>query len=398
MPEIPILRLKKNHERRLRGGHLWIYSNEVDSEQTSLQQFEPGQTAFFQTHDGKPLGCGYVNPHSLICGRLLGRRAGEQPDRALLARRLKSALELRERLFSEPFYRLIHAEGDGLPGLIVDRFGDVLAVQLTTAGMERLRETVISALAELLNPTAIVLRNDSPMRELEGLGNYVETVHGELPEQVLLRENGSRFQALVLRGQKTGWYFDHRMNRQRLGVYAPGQRVLDVFSYAGAWGVQAAVAGASEVWCLDSSQRAQQEIQANAELNQVGDRLRSLSGDAFEVLRDLHAERERFGLIILDPPAFIKRRKDQHAGEQAYHRLNRMAMRLLRPDGILISASCSMHLARETFKDILRAAGRHLDREIQLLEQGQQSPDHPVHPAIPETEYLKCLIARVTRG
>jgi 23S rRNA (cytosine1962-C5)-methyltransferase len=390
---LALLRLKKNHERRLRAGHLWVYSNEVDTDSSPLHGFEPGQQALFLAHDDKPLGTGYVNPHSLICARLVSRDPRLVLDRSLLVHRLNIALSLRQRLFSQPYYRLIYGEADSLPGLVVDRYGEVVVAQFTTAGMDRARDDVIESLEKVLKPGAIVLRNDTSARELEGLPSYAEVVAGNLPEELLLVENGARFRAQVLRGQKTGWFFDHRMNRQRMAAYAEGQRVLDVFSYGGAWGVQAALAGAREVWCVDSSQQALEDVAANAALNRQA--VRPLHGDAFEMLKQLRAEREKFDLIILDPPAFIKRRKDLASGEQAYHRLNRMAMQLLSKDGILVSASCSMHLPRETLREILRGAGRHLDRHVQIVEQGHQGPDHPVHPAIPETEYLKCFIARV---
>jgi 23S rRNA (cytosine1962-C5)-methyltransferase len=218
---------------------------------------------------------------------------------------------------------------------------------------------------------------------------------GEVPETITLEEHGVRFQVPLQGGQKTGWFFDQRPNRARLADYVQGRRVLDVFSYVGAWGVQAAVRGASEVICVDASQPALELAQAAARDNGVADRFAVLAGDAFEVLRGLREQRERFDVVVVDPPAFIKRRKDSKAGEQAYHRINQLAMQLLQRDGILISSSCSHHLSMDGLQKLLLQSARHLDRDMQLLERGHQGPDHPVHPAIPETEYLKTLFCRV---
>ena len=389
------MRLKKNEDRRIRAGHVWIFSNEVDVAATPLDGFEPGQLADFQDSTGKSLGNGYVNPHSLICGRLVSRDPGYVLGKSLLVHRLNVALSLRQRLFAQPFYRLAYSEGDGLPGLIVDRYGDTLVVQINTAGMERLKDEILIALQEVLRPTRIVLRNDSSGRVLEGLDDYVETVLGDAVDLVSLEENGARFEAPILSGQKTGWFYDHRLNRARIQHYVGDKRVLDVFSYIGGWGVQAAVAGAADVLCVDSSDTALAQLAHNASLNQVSSRIRTQAGDAFEVLKGLRAERERFDVVILDPPAFIKRKKDFHAGQTAYQRLNQAAMQLLSKDGILVSASCSYHLSRENLKQTLLQTSRHVDRQLLVLEQGHQGPDHPLLPAVAETEYLKSFICRV---
>jgi Predicted SAM-dependent methyltransferases len=392
--ELAPLLLKKNEERRLRQGHLWVYSNEVNVERTPLTAFTPGQPVQILGNDGKPLGTGYVNPHSLICARLVSREPAQVLDRSLLVHRLNIALALRERLYAQPYYRLVYGESDSLPGLVVDRFGDVLVAQITTAGMEVLKEDVVAALEKVVKPRVILLRNDSPARVPEGLGSYVESALGEAPEVVSVEENGVRFEAPLLTGQKTGWFYDHRDNRARMQRYAQGARVLDVFSYIGGWGIAAAAAGATQVTCIDASGPALDQVQRNAELNGVADKVDAIEGDAFEALKALRADKERFDVVIVDPPAFIKRKKDAKEGIQAYRRINQAALQLLGKDGILIAASCSFHLQREVFLDLLHQSARHLDRQMQLLEQGHQGPDHPVHPAIPETEYIKCFTAR----
>jgi 23S rRNA (cytosine1962-C5)-methyltransferase len=392
---LPQITLKKNEARRLRAGHLWVFSNEVDSRRTDLKSLVPGEAVEIVDEHGKFVGNGYANPHSLIYARLVSRDPKYQLDKSLIVHRLNIALSLRERLFSQPCYRLVHGEGDGLPGLVVDRFGEVLVVQLTTAGMERIREEILEALEKVIRPAAIVLRNDGGLRRLEGLEDYVEVVRGSLPERLTIEENGTRFLVDPLGGQKTGWFYDHRMNRRRMQDYVGGKRVLDVFSYVGAWGVQAAMAGALDVMCVDSSAAALDQAYENAALNGVEERLAMLEGDAFEAVKALREARERFDVVILDPPAFIKRKKDAAKGLEAYERINRMAMQLLDKDGILISASCSYHLHRDKLPELMLKGARHLDREMQLLEEGHQGPDHPVHPAIPETRYIKCFTARV---
>ncbi|WP_372748589.1 class I SAM-dependent rRNA methyltransferase [Litorivivens sp.] len=390
------LRLAKNEERRLRGGHLWIYSNEVDTKATPLKGFSAGQQVVVEAANGKALGVAYVNPQSLICARMLdsGQTAFGQKQ---IEQRLKQALELRQQLFPNPCYRLIYGESDLLPGLVVDRFGDHLAVQFNTAGMEALREPVINALQKILDPASILLRNDASVRTLEGLPEEVSCVYGTSPEDVELIENGVRFLAPLSSGQKTGWFYDQRPNRAWLRELVPGKRVLDVFSYVGSFGVQAAVFGAEEVWCNDASELALDKAHTNADLNGVGERMNTLQGDAFDALKQLKDDEQRFDVIVVDPPAFIKRKKDQKQGIQAYRRINELAMRLLNPGGYLISASCSMHMPREELLDIIRAASRHVDRNAQILAEGMQGPDHPVHPAIPETRYLKAVLSRINR-
>ncbi|MDV6318022.1 class I SAM-dependent rRNA methyltransferase [Chromohalobacter sp. HP20-39] len=392
------LRLKKNADRRLKAGHLWLYSNEIDIAATPLKDFEPGAQAVIEAANGKPMGIAYVNPHSLICARIVSRDVDVRLDRSLLVHRFKQALSLRARMFAKPFYRLVHGEGDLLPGLIVDRFDDVLVVQLNTVGMDRLRDEIVAALEKVLAPRAIVFKNDSSGRRQEQLGDEVEVAYGELPDQVLIEENGVRFVVPVLDGQKTGWFFDHRANRAWLNGLVAGKRVLDVFSYVGGWGVQAAAHGASEVLCVDSSAQALERVAENAELNGLAEQVAVGEGEAFEALAALKAEGEQFDVIVLDPPAFIKKRKDIPNGERAYSRLNREAIRLLGRDGMLLSASCSMHLAPERLMECVRGAVRHQDRHGQVIYQGHQGPDHPVHPAIPETAYLKAMGVRVFRN
>lgn len=395
MTELSPLRLKANEERRLREGHVWIFSNEVDIAVTPLKGFAAGDQVRVEDSRGKPLGLAIMNPNALICARLFNRDIEHPLSTSLFVHRLQIALSMREAWFPTPHYRLVYGDSDGLPGVVVDRFGDYLVVQLSTAGMEREKSALVDALVKVLKPQGILLKNDGKMRQVEGLESYVEVAYGEVPEQLALIENGVKFETHVRDGQKTGWFYDHRDARARLNGLVTGKRVLDVFSYIGGWGVQAAAFGASEVHCVDGSLKALDQVMHNAALNGVSDRVHTLHGDAFDAMNALKQEGERFDVVIIDPPAFITRRKDHKAGLLGYRRANELAMRLLNRDGLLVSASCSMHLSRPELVDVIRASSRHVDRQAQILWHGHQGADHPIHPAIPETGYLKAVFARV---
>ncbi|WP_366514928.1 class I SAM-dependent rRNA methyltransferase [Solimonas terrae] len=388
------LKLKPREERRLRAGHLWVYSNEIEVG-PEFRQIEPGSLCRIVDSRDKPLGLGYVNPRTLLAVRLLDADSQRTIDRSWFVRRLAAALALRERLYGEACYRLVHGEGDGLPGLIIDRYGDVLVVQVTTAGMERLKTEWLAALGELLQPRGILLRNDNAARELEGLSQENEVI-GEIADPLEIREEGIGFRLSLLGGQKTGFFFDQRDNRSRLARYVRDRSVLDVFSYVGAWGLRALRDGASAATCLDSSQAALDVAQASAGLN--GLPLDTIRDDALAGMKALRAEGRQFDVVIVDPPALIKRRKDHDAGLEHYAALNRTALHLLRDGGILVSCSCSHHLEADELQRILLRESRHLGRRLQLLEQGAQGPDHPVHPAIPETRYLKAFFCAVSAG
>jgi len=391
---MPDLILKAKSDRRLRQGHLWIYSNEVDVGKSPLQSFVAGEQVDVLDAKGKPLGTAIINPKQLICGRLVSRKAGQPLTQERLKSRLKSALASREALFDDHCYRWVYGDSDGLPGLVIDRFGDVIVVQVSNAGIELLLEALLAAINELLLGLNILLKNDGKMRAIEGLDEYVRVAQGDVPKLVPLKENGVSFLAPVWDGQKTGWFYDHRLNRRRVQKLSAGKRVLDIFSYIGGWGIQSAAAGAKEVICVDASAPALDLVHQQAELNGVADKVHSLKGDASAAMKQLHEDGERFDVVIIDPPAFIARRKDIKAGELAYQRANQLAMRLLTPEGILVSASCSMHLERTRLTQLLQEACRKNGRNGQVLEQGGQGGDHPIHPAIPETDYLKSVILR----
>ncbi len=388
------IRLKKNEDRRVRAGHLWIFSNEI----TDLEKdFEPGEIVDVIGHASGYLGRGYINPHSLIAVRLL-TRGREAIDKDFFAARIRRALDFRRRLFpGEETYRVVFGESDGLPGLVIDKYADVLVVQISTLGMKALLDEILGALPEAgLEPKAIVLRSDTPMAALEGFEGETRLLAGEAPSPVRIEQDGLKFDVDVLEGQKTGFYLDQRENRRVTAGLLKGLRVLDCFCYSGAWSIYAAKAGAKSVKGIDSSERATEAATANAELNAFDSVCRFETADVFERLAELAEEGKKFDCVILDPPALVKSKRNLKRGEAAYEKLNRMAMRLLKSDGFLISCSCSFHISREAFQRILSSAARKSRRTATVIEWRGQSRDHPELVAMPETSYLKCVIARIT--
>lgn len=393
--EYPALYLKHGEDARLRAGHLWVFSNEVDVARSPLTDFEPGEPCVVVASNDKPIGVGYVNPRSLICARLVARGIEHPLDQSLLVHRLQVALALRERLHAEPFYRLLYGESDGVPGLTLDRFDDVIVAQATTAGIERLKPQIEAAVQKVVEPRALIWKNDAGIRALEGLLDYADVGFGEPPGALRVVEGGVEFAVDAIGGQKTGWFYDQRSNRDALAPYVRGARVLDMFAYLGAWGLRAAAMGAKEVVCVDASASAVKLIGENAARNGLADGVRAERADAFDFLKELRERREHFDVVVLDPPAFVKRKKDLKEGALAYRRINELAMQVLSRDGILVTCSCSYHMPRAALLDVVQKGARHLDRNVQVLQQLQQAPDHPVHPAIPETDYLKGFVCHV---
>jgi 23S rRNA (cytosine1962-C5)-methyltransferase len=393
---VPVLKLKRGEDRRIRGGHPWVFSNEVDNVATPLAKIEPGSAVRIHSDRDQFLGHAYVNPHALICARIVGRDAEHGLDRSLIVHRLNVALALRERLSREPYYRLVFGESDGLPGLVLDRYGDILVGQIATRGMDALKKDVADAVRSVLSPKGLFWKNDSGARDLEQLEPVAEVAFGSVPDEVEVLEAGLKFVAQLRSGQKTGWFYDQTANRARLARYLwAGARVLDVCSYVGAWATTALAHGAHSATCLDSSAPALSYAQRNAAAN--GLKLETLQADAFDALKTLQEQGERFDVVILDPPAFIKRKKDIPQGQAAYRKLNQLALNLIERDGLLVSCSCSYHLSADDLSAAIQGAARHTGRFVQILEAAGQSPDHPVHPAIPETRYLKAFFCRVTR-
>ncbi|HEY6451479.1 MAG TPA: class I SAM-dependent rRNA methyltransferase [Steroidobacteraceae bacterium] len=395
--DLPPLRLKRGEDRRLRAGHLWVFSNEVDNEATPLTALPVGAVVRVLSNRDEFLGYAYVNPHALICARILSDSPAHPPDRSLLVHRLEVALALRERLHDAPYYRWVFGESDALPGLVLDRYDRIIVGQIATAGMEALQPDIEAAVAAVLEPLALIWKNDGGARELEQLPRELLTPIGRAPEDLRVVEAGLTFSVPLAAAQKTGWFYDQGANRAQWGrLITHGARVLDVCSYAGAWAITALAHGAASALCVDASRAALAVAERNAAAN--GAAVETRCGDAFEVLDELARAGARFDAIVLDPPAFIKRKKDIPRGQAAYRKLNQLAMRLLEPDALLVSCSCSYHLAPEELVRLIQSAARHTGHFVQILYSGGQAPDHPVHPAIPETRYLKAFFCRATRA
>ncbi len=385
---LPRISLKPHGVKRLKRGHPWVYSNEVEMN-AAAKAVPPGGLVELRDPAGGYRGTAFFNRHPLIAGRLLTKDRGERIDRNFIVRRLRRALAIREDLIGVPFYRLVHAEADGLPGLIVDRFGDALALQINTAGMERLTGPLIDALNELLQPATIVLRNDSAVRALEHLGEAVEIAQGRLDGPLALEENGARFFADLEGGQKTGWFYDQRDNRAWAARLAGGGRVLDCYAFAGGFTVHCALAGASEVTAIDRSHAALDLAARAAEANGVAGRCRFVKAEVFHSLQEMADKGERFDLVIADPPAFVKSKKDLAQGLKGYRKMTRLAAALVGEGGYVVVASCSHHADLDSFAGQVRRGLQDAGRRGRILRTAGAAPDHPVHPALPESAYLK---------
>lgn len=385
--------LRKGADRRLRAGHLWVYSNEVDTKRSPLTSFEPAEAVALTDAGGTVIGSAYLSPNALICARLYAPCEERPLDEAFFVERLRTALAVRQAAFPGPFYRLVYGDSDGLPGIVIDRYGEYLVLQLNQPGLEQHQAPLLAALTSVVQPSGVLLRRDSRALREQDLQAPAEVILGEVPEQVTLEENGVAFSVPVFSGQKTGWFYDHRMSRARLAAWVADKRVLDVYSYIGGWGVQAAAFGAREVCCVDSSAQALEGVAANAALNGLSERVHTQRGAAAEVMAAMAQAGEQFDVVVLDPPAFIARKKDQKKGIAAYRRINELGLRLLAPGGLLVSASCSMHLGRSDLIGAINQAAVRAHATLRIVEQGAQGPDHPIHPAIAETEYLKAVFA-----
>ena len=382
--------LAKNQERRLRSGHLWVFSNEVASIEGSPG---PGDEVLVVDHRGGIVGVALYNPHSLIAARLFARR--ERPvDETLLRRRLEEALELRNRILPvESTYRLVYSEGDFLPGLVVDRYGDYLSVQSLTVGIERRIDMILDLLQEILRPAGILCRRDAPARAYEELPLLEPIERGTVPERVDAPYEGYVLECDLRSGQKTGEFLDQRENRKRVAQEARGRRVLDLYCYSGLFTLHCAAAGASSVIGIDRSGPAVERARTNLRRNAPTRPVEFREEEVERALERLAREGERFDLIVLDPPSLVKNRKSVREGAAKYETLNAAAMRILEPGGILATASCSHHVDAPVFHDILRGAARRAGAAFRLVETRGQSRDHPVLLAARETSYLTLVIA-----
>jgi 23S rRNA (cytosine1962-C5)-methyltransferase len=386
----PQITLLPGFHRRAEGGHPWVYSNEVVMD-AAAKALAPGTLVTLRRADERPFGVAMFNPHTLIAGRLLDRDAARAIDRRFFARRLERALKLRERLYDRPYYRLVHAEADGLPGLVIDRFGAVLVTQANTAGMDRLNPVITEALRGLLAPEAIVLRNDSPARTQEGLPLETRVALGAIAGGVTVEEVGTVFPVDVLAGQKTGWFFDQRDNRAFIAGLAGGARVLDLYCHSGGFAVAAARHLAAAVLGIDSSEPALALAAEAARRNGVAERALFRRGDVFAEAAALAVGGERFDIVIADPPPFARSKRAVPAALRGYRKLAHLAAQLTAPAGFLFLASCSYNVGVAEFAEAVRRGLADAGRAGRILKSTGASPDHPVHPALPESAYLKAL-------
>lgn len=387
----PVLRLLPGHDKRASSGYPWVYSNEVTMD-AAAKALPPGGLVTLATAHGRPLGVATFNPHTLIAARLLHPEAQTRIDEQFFEARLAHALAWRQRLYEAPYYRLVHAEADGLPGLIIDRFGAVLVCQINTAGMARLEAELLAACTAMCQPRAVVLRNDSPARALEGLELEERVALGEVPGAIEIAENGVRFRIDPRGGQKTGWFYDQRDNRRFMMKLATGARVLDLYCFAGGFAVAAAVAGADQVLAIDRSQPALDLAASSADLNGVAGRCRFARADAFDELERLHGSGERFDMVIADPPAFAKSKKEVGPALRGYRKLARLSAALVKHPGFLFIASCSHNIEPDAFADAVRRGLQDAGRQGRILLSAGAAADHPVHPFLPESAYLKAQV------
>jgi 23S rRNA (cytosine1962-C5)-methyltransferase len=392
MSPLPILVIKAHAVKRLKTGHPWIFSNEL----TRLpKELEPGQPVDIQNHRGEWIGRGYFNPRSLIAVRLLIRERIEINE-DFLEQKISVAQALRKRwVGDEEACRVVFGEADGLPGLIIDRYGPVCVAQFLTAGMDRLTEPVLRVILKRFRPAAVVARNDTAGRALEGLSQEKRLLYGALPSPLVIQKNGLSFEVDVWEGQKTGFFLDQSENYRSLEGMVQGARVLDAFCYTGAWGLHAARYGAREVIGLDSSEKAIHAAQRNAQRNGLASVCTFLQEDVFEGLHRILEAKERFDCIILDPPAFAKSRQKVKEAMRGYKEINRLAMMLLSPGGVLVTCSCSHLMSQTLFHEILVSAAADSKRSFYITAWRTQGRDHPIDLAIPETQYLKCVILQL---
>jgi 23S rRNA (cytosine1962-C5)-methyltransferase len=390
--KLPRLRLKKGRTERIRSGHPWVFSNELQE----VPPLEPGCIAAVDGPGGDPLGVGIYNPHTLIAVRWL-QRGLEPLAEDWLETRLRASAASRQALYGgEDCLRLAFSEADGLPGLVVDRYGDALVTQTLTAGMERLRPRIESALRDLLAPRLLVRRDDAAFREMEGLPRESSCEPAKAKARAEVSYLGLSLSVPLLEGQKTGLFLDQRENVRAFLRHVPqGASVLDVFCYLGVWGMSALKAGAASCDFVDASLPACSLVESALKANALPDGPIH-HGDAFDVLAALRRAGRAFGAVVVDPPAFAKSRRHLPEALKGYQRLNELAMGLVRPGGILVSCSCSHHVGREDFLGVLRAAAGRSHREAVVLEVRGQAPDHPVLLSFPEGDYLKAVILRLS--
>ena len=379
-------------EKRVHTGHPWVFRSDIARVEGECL---PGDIVDIVSSKGRFLARGYYNPNSQIALRIMTYREDEPVDRALIFRRIHDAVEYRRTFADMKSCRLVFAESDRLPALIVDAFGDVLVIQCLALGMEQFKQDVVDALVEELHPQGIWERNDVPVRKLEGLEMTTGLLYGEVPDRVLMTENGVRFWVDVKEGQKTGFFLDQKENRAAIAPFVKDKTVLDCFTHTGSFALHAGKFGAKEVTGVDISEYACLFATENAKLNGLEDRVTFVTANAFDLLSEQSRTGNRYDVIILDPPAFTKTRSAVDSAIRGYKEINLRAMKMVAPGGYLVTCSCSQHVLPDMFRNMVMEAARDAKVLLRQVEFRTQGKDHPILPCAPETQYLKCGIYQI---
>ncbi len=383
--------LNPGRETRVYSGHPWVFRSDIARVEG---KHAPGDVVKVVSHKGKVLGMALFNPNSQITLRMMSLK-DEPIDSTFIHEKIKRAIDYRKKFADLHSCRLIFAESDGLPALIVDSFGGMLVLQCLSLGMERFKADAVDALVEYMHPEGIYERNDVPVRTLEGLTMQKGLLYGSVPDRVPIAENGVKFLVDVKEGQKTGFFLDQKENRAAIAPFAKEARVLDCFTHTGSFALHAGHYGAKEVTGVDISALAVKAAEENAALNGMSERVRFVEANAFDLLRAKDQEKEQYDMVILDPPAFTKTRSAIEGATRGYKEINLRAMKLIRDGGFLVTCSCSQHILPGPFLDIVKDAAQDARVQLRQIEYRTQGRDHPILPASPETQYLKCGIFQV---
>ncbi|MCF6095983.1 class I SAM-dependent rRNA methyltransferase [Thermovorax subterraneus] len=386
--------LTTHRKKRIEKGHPWVFKTEIEKIEGN---YSPGDIVEVCDFKGKFLGKGYINPASQITVRILTRNKEEEIDRNFFKKRIEDALEYRQKLGFNESFRLVYGEADFLPALIVDKFEDVLVIQTLALGMERFKDVIVDILREMFQPRGIYERNDAPVRELEGLPLTKGCLYGNVPEKILIEENGLKLYVDVINGQKTGYFFDQKENRLAIGPFVKGAEVLECFCYTGSFALSAARFGAKKVIAFDSSREAIELARENAALNGFEGITEFHEGNAFDVLRHFYKSRKKFDVVILDPPAFAKNKQALEGAIRGYKEINLRALKILKPGGFLITSSCSHHVDEDLFWEIIESAAWDAHVTLRVIERRTQAKDHPILAASDETRYLKFFMLQVIK-
>lgn len=384
--------LKLGIKKRVENNHPWVYSNEVDRIDGN---YEPGDIVSVYNHKEKFLGKGYINPKSLILVRILTKDINEEIDELFFRRKIQSAYNYRKKIIETKSCRVIFGEADGLPGLIVDKFNDYLSIQTLTYGIDKYKDLIVKLLIEIVQPKGIYERNDNSVRLLEGLTEKTGYLYQQFDPVTIIEENEVKFYVDIAVGQKTGSFLDQRENHVAIKNFVKDAHVLDCFTHTGGFALHAAVYGAKEVEAIDISENALNLARKNAQLNNVENKINFICVNAFDLLKDYTDQKKEFDVVILDPPAFTKSAKKIKSAYRGYKEINLRGMKLVKPGGFLITASCSHYMSPELFKQMLKEAANDAHKVIREIEYRTQAKDHPILWGYDESLYLKLYILQV---